>query len=97
MRRCFLYLVALMDWFTGKVLTWRMANRPTAEFCVEALNEAIHTFGPPEIMNTEQGSQFTSFAWADRLKPVVAPISIDGKRAQPRQCLHRASLAVAEG
>jgi putative transposase len=49
------------------------------DFCVEALNEAVHKFGPPEIMNTDQGSQFTSFAWTDRLKRVGARISMDGK------------------
>ena len=81
-----------MDWFTRKVLAWRISNTPPlgvcvqtpagqreAEFCVEALNEAIHKFGPPEIMNTDQGSQFTSFAWTDRLKRVGTRISMDGK------------------
>jgi transposase InsO family protein len=58
----FLYLVAIMDWFTRKVLAWRISNTLEADFCVEALYEAIHKFGPPEIMNTDQGSQFTSFA-----------------------------------
>ena len=50
-----------------------------AEFCVEALNEAIHKFGPPEIMNTDQGRQFTSFAWTDRLRRSAVHISVDGK------------------
>jgi len=59
MRKGFLYLVAIMDWFTRKVLAWRISNTLEADFCVEALNEAIHKFGPPEIMNTDQGSQFT--------------------------------------
>lgn len=49
-----------------------------ADFCVEALNEAIHRFGPPEIMNTDQGSQFTSFAWTDRLRRSGVCISMDG-------------------
>lgn len=62
MRKGFLYLVAIMDWFTRKVLAWRISNTLEADFCVEALNEAIHKFGSPEIMNTDQGSQFTSFA-----------------------------------
>ena len=79
MRRGFLYLVAIMDWFTRKVLAWRISNTLEADFCVEALNEAIHRFGPPEIMNTDQGSQFTSFAWTDRLKRVRTRISMDGK------------------
>ncbi len=79
MRRGFLYLVAIhcpavvclqtmrgMDWHTRKVLAWRISNTLEAGFCVDALNEAIHKFGPPDIMNTDQGSQFTPFAWTDR-------------------------------
>jgi len=79
MRRGFLYLVAIMDWFTRKVLAWRISNTLDADFCVEALNEAIHKFGAPEIMNTDQGSQFTSFAWTDRLRRMGVRISMDGK------------------
>lgn len=79
MRKGFLYLVAIMDWFTRKVLAWRISNTLEADFCVEALNEAIHKFGPPEIMNTDQGSQFTSFAWTDRLKRTGTRVSMDGK------------------
>ncbi|WP_296708901.1 IS3 family transposase, partial [Rhodoblastus sp.] len=79
MKRGFLYLIAIMDWCTRKVLAWRVSNTYEAEFCVEALNEAIHRFGAPEIVNTDQGSQFTSFAWTDRLKRVGANISMDGK------------------
>ncbi|WP_246832094.1 IS3 family transposase [Thioclava sp. F36-7] len=79
MRRGFLYLVAIMDWHTRKVLSWRISNTLEADFCVEALNEAIHKFGPPEIMNTDQGSQFTSFAWTDRLRRSGVKISMDGK------------------
>ena len=52
MRKGFLYLVAIMDWHTRKVLAWRISNTLEADFCVEALNEAIHKFDPPEIMNT---------------------------------------------
>ena len=79
MKRGFLYLIAIMDWRTRKVLAWRISNTYEAEFCVEALNEAIHRFGPPEIMNTDQGSQFTSFAWTDCLKRAGVKISMDGK------------------
>jgi putative transposase len=74
-----LYLVANMDWHTRKVLAWRISNTLEADFCVEALNEAIHRFGPPEIMNTDQGSQFTSFAWTDRLRRSGVRISMDGE------------------
>ncbi|MDX1744291.1 MAG: IS3 family transposase [Ruegeria sp.] len=79
MRRGFLYLVAIMDWHTRKVLAWRISNTLEADFCVEALNEAIARFGTPEIMNTDQGSQFTSFAWTDRLRRSGVRISMDGK------------------
>lgn len=51
-----------MDWLTRKAQAWRISNRLEADFCAEALNEAIHLFDPPEIMNTDQGSRFTSFA-----------------------------------
>ncbi len=79
MRKGFLYLVAVLDWHTRKVLAWRISNTLEAGFCVEALNEAIHRFGPPGIMNTDQGSQFTSFAWTDRLRRAGVRISMDGK------------------
>ena len=68
-----------MDWHTRKVLAWRISSTLEAEFCVDALNEAIHKFGPPDIMNTDQGSQFTSFAWTDRLRRSNVRISMDGK------------------
>jgi putative transposase len=57
MRRGFLYLGAVMDWVTRKVLAWRISNTLEADFCVEALNEAIHKFGPPEIMNYDRSSR----------------------------------------
>nr|WP_173507580.1 IS3 family transposase [Aliiroseovarius sp. xm-d-517] len=79
MRRGFLYLVAIIDWHTRKVLAWRISNTLEADFCVEALNEAIARFGPPEIMNTDQGSQFTSCAWTDSLRRSGVRISMDGK------------------
>jgi transposase InsO family protein len=68
-----------MDWHTRKVLSWRISKTLEADFCVEALNEAIHKFGPPDIMNTDQGSQFTSFAGTDRLRRTGVRISMDGK------------------
>ena len=79
MRRGFLYLLAIMDWHTRKVLAWRISNTLEADFCVEALNEAIHKFGPPQIMNTDQGSQFTSFVWTGQLKRTGVHIPMDGK------------------
>ena len=79
MRRGFLYLVAIMDWFSRKVLAWRLSNSMDADFCVEALKEALAKYGPPEIFNTDQGSQFTSGAWIDVLTEAKAKISMDGK------------------
>ncbi len=79
MRRGFLYLVVIMDWATRKVLAWRLSNTLEADFCVEALNEALIRFGVPDIMNTDQGSQFTSWAWTDRLGKAGVKISMDGK------------------
>ena len=79
MRRGFLYLVAIMDWQTRMVLSRRISNTLDADFCVDALNEAIYRFGPPDIMNSDQGSQFTSFAWTDRLRRSGIRISMDGK------------------
>src|ERR1051326_9021583 len=67
MRRGFLYLVAIMDWASRKVLAWRLSNTMDAEFCVAALEEAIARYGRPDIFNTDQGSQFTSFAFTTTL------------------------------
>ncbi len=78
-KRGFLYLVAIMDWATRKVLSWRLSNTLDASFCVEALNEAIARYGPPEIMNTDQGSQFTGAAWITALTDAGVKISMDGR------------------
>ncbi len=58
MQRGFLYLVAIMDWFSRKVLAWRLSNSMDTAFCIEALKEALAKHGTPEIFNTDQGSQF---------------------------------------
>lgn len=75
----FLYLVAIMDWHSRKVLSWRLSNTQDATFCVEALEDAIERYGCPEIFNTDQGSQFTSAAFTDVLKAHGIRISMDGK------------------
>jgi putative transposase len=75
----FLFLVAILDVASRKVLSFRVSNTMTPDFCVEALEEAIARFGAPEIMNTDQGSQFTSAAWTDVLKREDTCISMDGK------------------
>ncbi|MDQ7776348.1 MAG: IS3 family transposase [Paracoccus aminovorans] len=79
MRRGFLYLVAIMDWFSRKVLAWRLSNTMDADFCVAALEEAIAHHGRPDIFNTDQGSQFTSFAFTTTLKDAGIRISMDGR------------------
>ena len=68
-----------MDWYSRKVLSWRVSNVMDANFCIEALNEAIDRYGAPEIFNTDQGSQFTSNAFTDVLKQHDIRISMDGK------------------
>ncbi|WP_417271134.1 IS3 family transposase [Celeribacter sp.] len=79
MRRGFLYLVAIMDWFSRKVLAWRLSNSMEADFCVDALQDAIAIYGKPEIMNSDQGSQFTGFEWTNALSKAGVRISMDGK------------------
>ena len=79
MRRGFLYLVAIMDWATRKVLAWRLSNTMDVGFCVMALEEALVRFGTPDIFNTDQGSQFTSFAFTAVLKDAEIRISMDGR------------------
>ena len=68
-----------MDWATRKVLSWRVSNTMHADFCVEALEEAIGKYGPPEIMNTDQGSQFTGSDWITTLTEAKVRVSMDGR------------------
>lgn len=79
MQRGFLYLVAIMDWVSRKVLAWRLSNTMDTEFCIEALEEALAKYGTPEIFNTDQGSQFTSPRFTGILKEAGVKISMDGK------------------
>jgi len=79
MARGFLYLVAIMDWASRKVLSWRLSNTMDTEFCVDALEEALSLHGTPEIFNTDQGAQFTSDAFTQVLKDAGVRISMDGK------------------
>ncbi len=78
-RRGFLYLVAIMDWASRCVLAWRLSNTLDAGFCVEALDEALARHGTPQIFNTDQGSQFTGFAFTARLREAGIRISMDGR------------------
>ena len=79
MQRGFLYLVAIMDWASRYVLAWRLSNTLDASFCTDALDEALARHGKPEIFNTDQGSQFTSFAFTGRLQAPGIRISMDGR------------------
>jgi len=81
MARGFVYLVAIVDWFSRKVLAWRLAITLSADFCVEALEEALARHGKPEVFNTDQGSQFTSTDFTKVLKDAQIAISMDGKGA----------------
>ena len=79
MAKGFVYLVVIMDWVSRAVLAWRLSNTLGANFCVEALEEALARYYRPEIFNTDQGSQFTSGDFTGVLKRHGVAISIDGK------------------
>ena len=79
MAKGFLYLVVIMDWVSRAVLAWRLSNTLGADFCVEALEEALARYGRPEIFNTDQASQFTSEDFTGVLKAHEIMISMDGK------------------
>ena len=81
MAQGFVCLVAIVDWFSRRVLSWRLSITLDADFCIEALEEALSRFGPPEIFNTDQGSQFTSYAFTGVLLREPTAISMDGKAA----------------
>ncbi len=77
--RGFAYLVAVIDWYSRKVLAWRVSNSMDSSFCVDCLEDALHGNGKPEIFNSDQGSQFTSTAFTDVLKREGVAISMDGR------------------
>lgn len=79
MARGFCYLVAIMDWASRRVLSWRLSNTLDASFCIEALEEALHRYGAPIIFNTDQGSQFTSEGFTGTLHSHGVAISMDGR------------------
>ena len=79
MARGFVYLAAVVDWFSRRVLSWRLSITMETSFCIEAIDEAIQKHGRPEIFNTDQGSQFTSEAFTGRLQKEGIKISMDGK------------------
>ena len=81
MARGFIYLAAVLDWFTRRVLAWRVSITLEADFCIEAVEEALAKHGKPEIFNTDQGSQFTSTDFIKVLAAREIKISMDGKGA----------------
>lgn len=81
MARGFVYLAAVIDWFSRRVLSWRLSITMQADFCIEAVEEALARFGKPEIFNTDQGSQFTSIDFTTVLLAKGIKISMDGKGA----------------
>ena len=77
----FVYLTVILDWYSRKILSWRLSNSMDSQFCVDALEEAIYRYGRPEIFNSDQGSQFTSEAFTSVLKAHQIQISMDGRGA----------------
>ena len=81
MAKGFVYLAAVVDWFSRRVLSWRLSITMETDFCIEAVEDALMKYGKPEILNTDQGSQFTSAEFTDLLKAHDIKISMDGKGA----------------
>lgn len=81
MKRGYVYLTAVVDWFTRRVLSWRLSITLETAFCIEAVEEAMAKYGKPDIFNTDQGSQFTSINFIKMLKDADIKISMDGKGA----------------
>jgi len=79
MRRGFVYLAAVLDWATRRVLAWQLSNSMTVDFCLDAIEAAIRGYGVPEILNTDQGSQFTGTTFVDLVQQHGIQISMDGK------------------
>lgn len=79
MAKGFVYLTVVMDWYSRKVLSWRLSNTMDSNFCIDALEDAIDRYGIPEIFNTDQGAQYTSEAFTSALKAADIKISMDGK------------------
>ena len=79
MRRGFVYLAAVLDWATRRVLAWQLSNSMTVDFCLDAIEAAIRGYGVPEILNTGQGSQFTGTTFVDLVQQHGIQISMDGK------------------
>ncbi len=79
MRHGFLYCLAIMDWFSRRVLSWCLSNTLDTEFCLRAFEAAVSRYGTPEIFNTDQGCQFTSEAWIEAVESMGTKVSMDGR------------------
>jgi putative transposase len=95
MRHGFMYLTAVIDWFSRYVLSWRLSNTLEGRFCLEALDEAL-SMGRPEIFNTDRGSQFTAQEYTDRLEEAGISVSRDGRGACVGQCVRGAAVEERE-
>ena len=90
MRHGFLYLVAVLDWATRRVLAWQLSTTLTTDVCLEALDTAVGQSGGPEILNTDQGTQFTSTAFVSLVQQHGIPLRMDGKGAwRDTLCIER--------
>ena len=96
MARGFVYLAAVVDWFSRRVLSHRLSITMEAEFCIEALEEALARHGRPEIFNTDQGTQFTSAAFTDVLLKAGVAYQHGRQGLVAGQCLRRAALAIRQ-
>ena len=96
MAKRFMYLVAIMDWYSRRVLSWRVSNTLDTDFCIEALEDALQRFAAPEIFNSDQGARFTSEAFTDVLNDHGIAISMDGKGPMAGQCVCRTAVAQRE-
>ncbi len=96
MARGFVYLAAVVDWFSRRVLSHRVSITMEADFCVEALEEALAKYGRPEIFNTDQGSQFTGAAFTDVLLKAGVAISMDGKGSWRDNVFVERALAIRQ-
>ena len=96
MAKGFMYLVAIMDWYSRRVLSWRVSNTLDTDFCIDALEDALQRFEAPEIFNTDQGSQFTSEAFTDVLKNHPHCDQHGWQGPVGGQCVHRAFVAQRE-
>jgi putative transposase len=90
MKNGFMYLCAIIDWYSKHLLAWQLSNTMDASFCIDCLADAVHTYGKPEILNTDQGSQFTSEAFIEKVLGYDTRLSMDGKgRATDNVCIER--------